>query len=73
VLPPASMATAMGLWNLAIVLPQIVAPAFTTLVLARFALTGGGAAPRVAFGLALAETLVGIAWLWRLSARDIGE
>jgi hypothetical protein len=67
VLPPAAMASAMGVWNLAIVLPQIVAPALTTLVLAHFALAGSALAPRVAFGLALGETLAGIAWLWRLS------
>ena len=47
------MATTMGVWNLAIVVPQIVAPALTTAVLQRFALTGGASAPRVAFGLAL--------------------
>lgn len=73
VLPTGAMAAAMGVWNLAIVVPQIVAPALTTAVLQRFALTGGASAPRVAFGLALTETLVGIAWLWRLSRRDIGE
>ncbi len=73
VLPSGAMATAMGLWNLAVVLPQIVAPALTTLVLAHFALTGGSLAPRVAFALALGETLVGIAWLWRLSRCAIGE
>jgi MFS family permease len=67
VLPPAAMASAMGVWNVAIVLPQIVAPALTTLVLQHFALAGSALAPRVAFGLALGETLAGIAWLWRLS------
>jgi MFS family permease len=67
VLPPEAMAAAMGIWNLAIVLPQIVAPAFTTFVLQRLALVSGPDAPRLAFGLALGETLVGIAWLWRLS------
>ncbi|MGB6600419.1 MAG: MFS transporter [Candidatus Cybelea sp.] len=67
VLPPAAMASAMGVWNLAIVLPQIAAPALTTLVLQYLSLAGSAAAPRVAFGLALIETLAGIAWLWRLS------
>jgi MFS family permease len=67
VLPPAAMASAMGIWNLAIVLPQIAAPAFTTLVLQHLSLAGSAQAPRVAFGLALIETLAGIAWLWRLS------
>ena len=36
----------MGIWNLAIVLPQIVAPALTTLVLAAFVLGGGAQAPQ---------------------------
>jgi MFS family permease len=67
VLPPTAMASAMGIWNLAIVLPQIAAPALTTLVLQHFALALSPSAPRVAFGLALVETLAGIAWLWRLS------
>jgi MFS family permease len=72
VLPAGAMASAMGIWNLAIVLPQIIAPALTTFVLGR---TGavGGAAPRLAFALAFAETLLGIAWLWRLSRSSIGE
>jgi hypothetical protein len=67
------MAAAMGVWNLAIVLPQIFAPALTTAVLQRLAVTGGPAAPRIAFVLALVETSVGIAWLWRLSRRAIGD
>jgi MFS family permease len=73
VLPPGAMAAAMGIWNLAIVLPQVVAPGFTGLVLQALHLTLGPDAPRVAFGLALCETLVGIAWLWRLSRCAIGE
>jgi MFS family permease len=73
VLPSGAMAAAMGVWNLAIVLPQIAAPALTTAVLAHFNLTAGELPSRVAFGLALGETLVGIAWLWRLSRCAIGE
>jgi len=73
VLPAGSMAAAMGVWNLAIVLPQIAAPALTTAVLARLTLTASALGPRVAFGLALGETLIGIAWLWRLSRCAIGE
>jgi MFS family permease len=72
VLPQNAMAAGMGIWNLAIVIPQIVAPALTTGVLQHFGLTGSEA-PRVAFALALGETLVGIAWLWRLSRCVIGE
>jgi MFS family permease len=66
VLPPGAMAAAMGIWNLAIVLPQIAAPAITTAVLAQLHVLGGSGAPRIAFGLALGETLLGITWLWRL-------
>jgi maltose/moltooligosaccharide transporter len=72
VLPPAAMGTAMGIWNIAILLPQIAAPVITLAVLQRLALTGGPLAPRVAFSLALIETLAGIAWLWRLSRRVVG-
>jgi MFS family permease len=68
ILPPAAMAAAMGIWNLAIVLPQIIAPALTTLVLQRLSQASvSPSGPRIAFTMALGETLVGIAWLWRLS------
>ena len=43
VLPPGAMGTAMGIWNIAILLPQIAAPAITLAVLQRLALTGGPA------------------------------
>jgi MFS family permease len=73
VLPASAMASAMGVWNLAVVLPQVIAPALTTLVLAHFGATAGPEGPRIAFALALGETLLGIAWLWRLSRCAIGE
>ncbi len=73
VLPAGAMASAMGIWNLAIVLPQMIAPGLTTLVLQRIGTTAGPAAPRTAFALALGESLLGIAWLWRLSRCAIGE
>jgi MFS family permease len=66
VLPYGALATTMGIWNLALILPQIVAPALTTAFLQHFALTAAASGPRAAFGLALGETLLGIAWLWRL-------
>jgi MFS family permease len=65
-LPTDAMAAAMGIWNLAIVLPQIIAPALTTAVLQGLRMGVGHQAPQVAFALALCETLVGAAWLWRL-------
>ncbi len=67
VLPGSAMAAAMGIWNLAVVGPQIVAPALTTLILVRLNVLNQPSAPRVAFAVALMETSLGIAWLWRLS------
>jgi MFS family permease len=72
VLPPGAMASAMGVWNLAIVIPQIIAPALTTWVLAHFAVADPAVAPRAAFALALGETLIGIVWLWRLPRNVVG-
>ncbi|MBV8372142.1 MAG: MFS transporter, partial [Candidatus Eremiobacteraeota bacterium] len=72
VLPPSALATTMGVWNLAVILPQIIAPALTTVVLTRFALHGPQG-PKAAFGLAVVETFVGVVWLWRLSPMTIGE
>lgn len=73
ILPPATMAAAMGVWNIAIVLAQIVAPAFTTAILLHFGLLSGAQGPRTALALALGESLLGIAWLWRLPRCTIGE
>ncbi len=66
VLPPSAMAAAMGIWNLAIVLPQIAAPALTTMLLSVTGASMGSQAPRLAFALACVETSTGLAWLWRL-------
>jgi len=73
VLPPGALATTMGIWNLAVILPQIVAPALTTAVLARLTLAASAAGPKTAFALAAIETLVGVAWLWRLPSGALGE
>lgn len=73
VLPAGALATTMGIWNLAVILPQIVAPALTTVVLARLAFTAGAQGPKVAFVLAACETLVGVAWLWRLPGSALGD
>lgn len=73
VLPPGALATTMGVWNLALILPQILAPALTTVVLGRLGIASGAQGPRIAFVLAICETFVGIAWLWRLSRSAIGE
>jgi MFS family permease len=73
ILPPAALAATMGIWNLALILPQIAAPLITTWVLGRLSLLGSAQGPRVAFGLAVGETVLGIAWLWRLSRCALGE
>jgi MFS family permease len=76
ILPPGALASTMGIWNIAVAGPQIVAPLLTAAVLQRLGIAGvaaGGAGPRVAFGLALGETVLGIAWLWRLSRCAVGE
>ncbi|MBV8333772.1 MAG: MFS transporter [Candidatus Eremiobacteraeota bacterium] len=73
ILPAGALATTMGIWNLALIVPQIVAPALTTFVLQRCAATAGPLGPKIAFALALAETLAGIAWLQRLPGKLTGE
>ena len=66
VLPRDAMAKAMGVWNLALAIPQVAAPALTgplvTLIDARRA----GLGPRVALLCVIAEIALGTAWLWRL-------
>jgi MFS family permease len=76
ILPPGALASTMGIWNVAVAGPQIVAPLLTAAVLQRLGVVSASAGPlgpRVAFGLALGETLLGIAWLWRLSRCAVGE
>jgi MFS family permease len=72
-LPSGALATTMAVWNLALIVPQIAAPAVTTAFLQRFALTAPRVGPRAAFALALGETLLGMAWLWRLPRCVAGE
>ncbi|HYZ17684.1 MAG TPA: MFS transporter [Candidatus Acidoferrum sp.] len=66
VLPRATMASAMGVWNLAAALPQIVAPAITAPVVAAFDARSFGLGPRVALICVIVEFALGTAWLWRL-------
>lgn len=67
-LPKSALAAGMGVWNLAIIIPQIIAPAGTTLVIYTLHRAAGGQGPRLAFGLAALEVVAGIAWTWRLPA-----
>jgi MFS family permease len=66
VLPRGAMAAAMGIWNLAAALPQIVAPAITAPLVAAIDAHHAGAGPRVAFALVIVEFAIGAALLWRL-------
>lgn len=66
IVPQTALATSMAIWNLAIVVPQIVAPSLTTMAVARFGALGGLDASRLAFSLACMEILIGILWIWCL-------
>ncbi|HET7815171.1 MAG TPA: MFS transporter, partial [Candidatus Baltobacteraceae bacterium] len=66
--PRAHAATALGIWNLALLLPQIAAPLLVTLVLRSMHSLNGSQA-RVAFVVALLEITAGSIWIWRLPAR----
>jgi MFS family permease len=65
-LPRFALATAMGIWNLALLLPQILAPLVATAVLASVHALQSPQGARVAFVAAAAEVICGIAWLRRL-------
>jgi MFS family permease len=67
-LPRHALATAMAVWNLALLLPQIAAPAIATALLSSLHALQSGRAPRIAFLAAACEVAVGIAWIWRLPA-----
>ncbi len=66
IISPSALATSMAVWNLAIVAPQIVAPALTTAAVERFGALAGLDAPRLAFALASIEILIGLCWIWCL-------
>jgi MFS family permease len=68
VLPRGSMAAAMGVWNLAAALPQIVAPAVTAPLVNAVDARYAGNGPRVALLLVVVEFVLGAALLWRLPA-----
>ncbi len=67
-LPRGSLATAMGVWNLALLIPQILAPSIVTAVLSALNAFQSPDASRVAFVIACLEVAAGVAWLWRLPA-----
>lgn len=67
-LPRHALATAMGVWNLALLLPQMAAPAIATALLSALHALQSPSAPRIAFLAAVFEVAAGIAWIWRLPA-----
>jgi MFS family permease len=71
-LPRNALATAMGIWNLALLIPQILAPSLVTAVLAALRLLHNPDAPRIAFVMACVEVAAGLAWLRRLPASRAG-
>lgn len=66
--PRFALATGMGIWNLAVLIPQIAAPLVATGLLAALSALQSPSAPRIAFVAAAIEVVVGIAWIWRLPA-----
>ncbi len=72
-LPPGALATTMGIWNLAVVAPQMLAPLLTTFALARMGILRTAAGPHAAFVLAGIEMCVAVAWIWRLPASKLGK
>lgn len=67
-LPRHALATAMAVWNLALLAPQILAPVIATALISSLHQAQSAAAPRTAFLAAMCEVAVGIAWIWRLPA-----
>jgi MFS family permease len=66
VLPRGAMAAALGIWNLAAAIPQIVAPAITAPLVAAFDARSAGLGPRAALVAVGLEFVLGTLILWRL-------
>jgi MFS family permease len=65
-LPTDTMATAMGVWNVATTVPQVVAPLLAAPLVLRVNALQPGAGPRAAIVLASLEFAAGAALVWRL-------
>ena len=70
-LPPTVRATAMGIWNLAVVVPQMLAPVLAAGLVAAFAVETS-AAPRWALGLAAIWICAGTVILGVLNRKATG-
>ena len=68
--PRSRAALALAIWNLALVIPQVLAPVLASLAIRSLHASQGGAA-RAAFAAAMLEVLLGIAWLRRLPASPL--
>ncbi len=66
VLPRSALAAAMGVWNVAAAIPQVVAPAITGPLVQAVDARAPGLGPRVALTCVIVEFALGTAWLWRL-------
>ncbi len=66
VLPRSALAAAMGVWNLAAAIPQVVAPAITGPLVQYCDARSAGLGPRAALACVIVEFALGTAWLWRL-------
>lgn len=64
-LPRRALAFSMGIWNLALLIPQMAAPLAATAAIA-LARASGERGVRTAFALAALETAAGLFWIWRL-------
>lgn len=72
-LPPGALATTMGVWNVAVVGPQMLAPVLATAVIERAGALASPQGPHIAFMLAGLEISAGAAWIWRLSRKAAGK
>jgi MFS family permease len=70
ILPQAAMASAMGIWNVATAVPQVIAPLVTAPLIGALNARSPGLGPRGAVVLAIVEFTIGALWLWRRSAAD---
>jgi MFS family permease len=69
ILPQASMATSMSIWNIATAVPQVIAPLLAAPLVAYADGIFYGLGPRAAIALASVALLIGAALIWRLPAR----
>jgi MFS family permease len=69
VLPRDAMAKAMGVWNLSLAIPQVLAPAITGPLVYALDARRAGLGPRIALICVIIEFAIGTLWLWRLRLR----